>query len=76
MLVRGFTQPRLELVAKVILHSCPHSNVSEEQVFSMICKNTNPFLPSLGRDWTYTVKLAIDDCSDISEPGNEAKKAT
>ena len=74
---------RLIQVAKVVL-VIPHSNASEERVFSMVRKNKTPFRPSLSLDGTLssiiTVKLGVDDPCEKFEPGKElltkAKKST
>ena len=73
---------RLAQVAKVVL-VIPHSNASEERVFSMVHKNKTPFHPSLGLDGTFSsiikVKLGVDDPCEKFEPTKQllekAKKA-
>ena len=62
----------------------PHSNASEERVYSMVHTNKTPFRPSLSLDGTLssiiTVKLGLDDPCEKFEPGKEllakAKKST
>ncbi len=74
---------RLAEVAKAVL-VIPHSNASEERVFSMVRKNKTPFRPSLGLDGTLSsiikVKLGIEDPCEKFEPTKtllkDAKKAT
>ena len=61
---------RLSRIAKLIL-VIPHSNASEERVFSMVKKNKTPFRPSL--DYTsltglLTVKLALGQPCHKFEP--------
>ena len=75
--------PRLLQVAKSVL-VIPHSNASEERIFSMVRKNKTPFRPNLGIDKTLlsllTVKLGVDEPCEKFEPSKEllesAKKAT
>ena len=70
-------------VAKSVL-VIPHSNASEERVFSLVRKNKTPFRPNLKLDGTLssilTVKLGIDEPCVKFEPSKEliesAKKAT
>lgn len=82
----GSSQPmflRLAQVAKVVL-VIPHSNASEERIFSMVRKNKTPFHPSLGLDGTLPsilqVKLGVDDPCEKLEPTKQllekAKKVT
>lgn len=74
---------RLCKVAKVVL-VIPHSNASEERVFSMVRKNKTPFRPSIGLDGTLssiiTVKLGLEDPCYKFEPSkallDNSKKAT
>lgn len=74
---------RLCKIAKLVL-VIPHSNASEERVFSMVRKNKTPFRPSLGLDGTLssiiTVKLGIEEPCIKYEPSSallkSAKKAT
>lgn len=71
--------PRLLQVAKSVL-VIPHSNASEEPIFSMVRKNKTPFRPSLGIDKTLlsllTVKLGVDEPCEIFEPSKELLKST
>ena len=61
----------LSKVATTVL-VIPHSNASEERVFSMVRKNKTPFRPSLGLDGTLssiiTVKLGIEEPCEKFEP--------
>ena len=52
---------RLGKVARAVL-VIPHSNASEERVFSMVRKNKTPFRPSLGLDGTLSsiIKIKLD----------------
>lgn len=58
--------PRLSKIAQLVL-VIPHSNASEERVFSMVRKNKTPFRPSLSVDGTLssliTVKLALPEAA-------------
>ena len=70
-------------VAKVVL-VIPHSNASEERIFSMVRNNKTPFRLSLGLDETLPsiiqVKLGVDDPCEKFEPTKQllekAKKVT
>lgn len=71
---------RLCRVARAVL-VIPHSNASEERIFSMVRKNKTPFRPGLGLDGTLSsVKLGIEDLCKKFEPCkallDSAKKAT
>ena len=74
---------RLFKIAKCIL-VIPHSNASEERVFSMIKKNKTLFRPNLSLDGTLssliTIKLALDSSSESFELAKDlldkAKHAT
>ena len=74
---------RLMQVAKVVL-VIPHSNASEERVFSMVRKNKTLFHPSLALDGTLssiiTIKLGVEEPCEKFEPDKElldkAKKST
>ena len=74
---------RLAKVAKLVL-ILPHSNASEERVFSMVTKNKTMFRPNLRLDGTLasilTVKLAVPEPCHKYEPEKivleTAKKAT
>ena len=74
---------RLTRVAKLVL-ILPHSNASEERVFSMVTKNKTTFRPNLKLDGTLasilTVKLANPEPCHAYEPEKlvleTAKKAT
>ena len=75
--------PRLLKVIKSVI-VIPHSNASEERVFSMVRKNKTPFRPSIGLDGTLssiiTVKLGVHEPSEKFEPSKslltDAKKST
>lgn len=62
---------RLSMIAKLVL-VIPHSNATEERVFSMVKKNKTPFRPSLGLDTTLagllTIKLALEQPCHKFEP--------
>ena len=74
---------RLTRVAKLVL-ILPHSNASEERIFSMVTKNKTTFRPNLKLDGTLasilTVKLANPEPCHTYEPEKlvleTAKKAT
>ena len=74
---------RLSKIAMLVL-VIPHSNASEERVFSMVRKNKTPFRPSLSLDNTLpsilTVKLATEEPCHKFEPHssvvNKAGKVT
>lgn len=82
----GSSEPRFKRLAQVAVSVLviPHSNASEERVFSMVRKNKTPFRPSLGLDGTLQsilqVKLGIEDPCEKFEPTKDvfvkAKKAT
>lgn len=82
----GSSQPRFSRLAQVArsVVVIPHSNASEERVFSMVRKNKTPFHPNLGLDGTLSsiiqVKLGVDDPCEKFEATKQvlekAKKAT
>ena len=76
--------PRLSKIAKLIM-TIPHSNASEERIFSIVRKNKTCFRPNLDPIETLgsiiTVKLAVEDkpIHEIALPDEllrKAKKAT
>jgi hypothetical protein len=74
--------PMLAKVARAVL-VLPHSNASEERIFSMVTKNKTNFRPSLKLDGTLSsilkVKLAHpemqESCYDFKPSKNLLKKA-
>ena len=74
---------RLIEVAKSVL-VIPHSNATEERVFSMVCKTETPFRPSLALDGTLlsllAVKLGVEEPCENFEQSKDvlesAKKAS
>lgn len=82
----GSSEPMLKRLPQVAVSVLviPHSNASEERVFSMVHKNKTPFRPSLGLDGTLQsilpVRLGIEEPCEKFEPTKDllvnAKKAT
>ena len=82
----GSSEPMFMRLAKVAVSVLvvPHSNASEERVFSMVRKNKTPFRPSLGLDGTLQsilqVKLGVEEPCEKFDPIKDllmkAKKAT
>lgn len=68
---------RLSKVAKLVL-TLPHSNASEERIFSMVRKNKTSFRPNLSLETTLpsllTVKLATEEPCYKIEPAEEVVK--
>ena len=82
----GSSEPKFKRLAKVAVSVLvvPHSNASEERVFSMVRNNKTPFRPSLGLDGTLQsilqVKLGVEEPCEKFDPTKDllvkAKKAT
>ena len=75
----SFRFNRLSQVAQLVL-LIPHSNATEEHIFSMVCKNKTAFRPSLdpkrALSSVVTIKVASQEAAHRYEPSKEVLRKT